>query len=220
NWERPVYIDHSLLHTGNIFFLNWLQFEGLAYRFVPIKTQPRGLYYGHINSDVLYNHVMNKFVWGNVNHPDVYLDDYNERAIKILQARHMFSRLAEKLNEEGKNERAEEVIDKMFELFPNEKIPLSFDSFPATEQYYRAGATEKANEKIRILADNSFAMLDYYLSLPLRFAPVVQGEQDREISHIRNMLVLSRRFNQTELHQEIDSRLQKLIERLSAETGS
>ena len=220
NWERPVYIDHSLLHTGYIFFLDWLQFEGLAYRFVPIKTESRGLYFGHINSDVLYNHVMNKFVWGNVNDPDVYLDDYNERAIKILQARHMFARLAEKLNEEGQKEKAEEVIDKMFELFPDEKIPLSFDSFPATEQYYRAGVTEKGNDKVRKMAENSFAMLDYYLSLPMQFAPVVQGEQDREISHIRNMMVLTRRFNQTELHQEIDSRLQELIDRLTAESES
>ena len=39
NWERPIYIDHSLLYTGNIFFLEWLQFEGLAYRFVPIKSK-------------------------------------------------------------------------------------------------------------------------------------------------------------------------------------
>jgi MFS family permease len=220
NWERPVYIDHSLLHTGNIFFLDWLQLEGLAYRFVPIKTERQGLYFGHVNSDVLYDHVMNKFVWGNVNDPDIYLDEYNERSIKIIQARHMFARLAEKLNEEGKHEKAGEVVDKMFELFPNEIIPLSFDSFPAAEQYYRAGATEKGNEKVRKMADNSFAMLDYYLSLPMKFVPVVQNEQDREMSHLRNLLVLTRRFNQTELTREIDSRLQALIERLSAESKS
>jgi len=220
NWERPVYIDHSLLHTGNIFFLDWLQFEGLAYRFVPIKTERQGLYFGHVNSDVLYDHVMNKFVWGNVNDPDIYLDDYNERAIKILQARHMFARLAGKLNEEGKREKAEEVVDKMFELFPDEIISLSFDSFPATEQYYSAGATEKGNEKVGKMADNSFAMLDYYLSLPMKFVPVVQDQQNREISHLRNMLVLTRRYNQTELTEEIDSRLQTLIDRLSGESNS
>jgi len=220
NWERPVYIDHSLLHTGSIFFLDWLQFEGLAYRFVPIKTKREGLAFGYVNSNVLYDHVMNRFVWGNVNDPDIYLDEYNERAIKIIQARHMFARLAEKLNDEGKKEKAKEVVDKMFELFPDEIIPLSFDSFPATEQYYRAGSTEQANEKVRKMADNSFAMLDYYLSLPLKFVPVVQDEQNRQISQIRNLLVLTRRFNQTELNQEIDTRLQKLIERLSAESAS
>ena len=70
------------------------------------------------------------------------------------------------------------------------------------------------------MADNSFPMLNYYLSLPVKFASVVQNEQNREISHLRNMLVLTRRFNQTEVTQEIDSRLRKLINRLSDNSES
>ena len=220
NWERPVYIDHSLIHTGNIFFTDWLQFEGLAYRFVPIKfTSNRG-YTGRIDTDILYENVMNKFVWGNVNDPDVFLDEYNKKEIKILQARHMFARLAEALINEGKNEKAIGVLDKMFELFPDEKMPLTFDSFPASEQYYRAEAEQKANELIRTLAKNSFEMLDYYLSLPERLAKVIQNEQNREMSHLRNMVIITQRYNQPELHKEIDDKLQELINRLSAETGS
>jgi hypothetical protein len=37
---------------------------------------------------------MNKFVWGNVNDPDIYLDEYNKKAVNIIQARYMFARLA------------------------------------------------------------------------------------------------------------------------------
>ena len=219
-WERPIYIDHSLLHTGSIFFTDWLQFEGLAYRFVPVKTPGEGMRFGHVDSDILYENVMKKFVWGNVNDPDIFLDEYNKREIKIIQARYMFARLAEELINEGQSEKAEQVIDKMFELFPNEIIPLTFDSFPATEQYYRAGAIEKGNDKVRKMVDNSFAMLNYYFSLPGRFASVVEDEQNREISHIRNLLVLARQHNQTELAGEIDNRLEALINRLSEEVGS
>jgi hypothetical protein len=43
NWERPIYIDHSLLYANSIFFLDYLQFEGLAYRFVPIETKGGGM---------------------------------------------------------------------------------------------------------------------------------------------------------------------------------
>ena len=178
------------------------------------------MYYGHINSEILYENVMNKFVWGNVNDPDIFLDDYNKREIKIIQARHMFARLAGALTDDGEKEKAIEVLDKMFELFPDEIIPLSFDSFPAAEQYYRAGANEKGNEKIRKMVDNSFAMLNYYLSLPGRFAQAVEDEQNRQISHLRNMLTVTRRYNQNELNQEIDNRLKKLIDRLSGKSSS
>jgi hypothetical protein len=220
NWERPIYIDHSLLYTDNVFFTDWLQFEGLAYRFVPVKTIGSGMNKGNINTGILYRNVMEKFVWGNVNHPDVFLDDYNKRAIKIIQARYMFARLAEALVNEGQKQKAEEVVDKMFELFPNEKIPLSYDSFPATEQYFRAGAVEKGSEKVKQMADNSFAMLNYYLTLPEHFARAVQQEQEDEMKQIQNLLVLTRRYNLAELNKEIDGRLQTLIDRLSEDMGS
>jgi hypothetical protein len=217
DWERPIYIDHSLLYTNNIFFTDWLQFEGLAYRFVPVKTESRAMNMGHINTSILYENVMNKFVWGNVNHPDVFLDDYNKKAIRIIQARYMFARLAEALVNEGQSQKAEEVIDKMFGLFPNEKMPLTYDSFPAVEQYFRAGATEKGIEKARQMAENGFAMLNYYFSLPENFAVAIQEEQAREMGNIQNLLVLTRRYNLEELNSEIDERLQQQIQKLSGE---
>jgi hypothetical protein len=217
NWERPIYIDHSLLYTNNIFFTDWLQFEGLAYRFVPLKTESRAMNTGHINTKILHENVMEKFVWGNVNDPEVFLDDYNKKAVRIIQARYMFARLAEALVNEGQNKKAEEVIDKMFEWFPNEKMPLTYDSFPAVEQYLRAGATEKGIEKARQMAENGFAMLNYYFSLPGNFASVVQEEQEREMGNIQNLLVLTRRYNLQDLNREIDGRLQQMIQELSGE---
>jgi hypothetical protein len=220
NWERPIYIDHSLIHVGNIFFKDYLQFEGLAYRFVPIKTPRSGMFYGHINTGILEENVMNRFVWGNINDPEIYIDEYNKKEINIIQARYLFARLAEALNKEGKFKRAEEVLDKMFEIFPDEKIPLTYDSFPAIEQYFVANAPEKGNEKTRILADNSFAMLEYYLSLPERFAYAVRDDQNRELSLLRNIQYLTRRYNQDELFKEVDDRLKNLIERLQGELDS
>lgn len=220
NWERPIYIDHSLLYTGNIFFTDYLQFEGLAYRFVPIKTTSSGMNTGRIDPDILYENVMQKFVWGNVNDPDVFLDEYNRKAINIIQARYMFSRLAESLFLNEENAKATEVLDKMFELFPDSKIPLTYDSSPAVEIYYLLNETEKANKLVRTLSENSFALLEYYISLPDRFATTTQEEQNREMSSIRNMLILTKRYGQTDLNKDIDDKLKAMIERLQTQTAS
>ena len=220
NWERPMYIDHSLIHTGNVFFLDWLQFEGLAYRFVPIKTRRSGINTGRVDSNILYENVMNKFTWGNINDPEIYIDEYNKKEIKIIQARYMFARLAQNLIAEDETEKAIEVLDRMFEIFPDQKLPLTFDSFPAVELYYRADETEKANELVRVLAKNSFEMLEYYISLPEKFASSIKIEQSREMSHLQNILVLTKRYNQLDINTEIDNKLKELIARLSSEIDS
>ena len=220
NWERPIYIDHSLIFTGNIHFLDWLQFEGLAYRFVPIRTPKQGVTAGRIDAEILYDNVMNKFVWGNVNDPDIHMDEYNRKQINIMQTQYMFTRLSQALLAEGETEKAIEVADKMFELFPNEKIPLDYSSFQMAAQYYGAGAIEKGNEKVRIMADNCFALLDYYASLPDNFAPAVQNEQNRQISHLRNLVILTRNYKQDELFAELDAKLQELIARFQIKANS
>ena len=220
NWERPVYIDHSLLYSNSIFILDYLQFEGLAYRFVPIETKGGGMNRGRIDADILYENVMKKFVWGNVNSPDVYLDEYNKKAVNIIQARYMFSRLSQALLEKGDTVRAIEVLDRMFEIFPDEKIPLTYDSFPAVELYYRANEFEKANRLVQVLAKNSFEMLEYYISLPDRFAAAIEDEQNREMSLVNNLVILTNRYKQEDLNKEINNKLDELIKGLEKEMGS
>ncbi len=217
NWERPIYINHSLLYTQNIFFLDYLQFEGLAYRFVPIKSTGSSMNRGRIDTEILYDNVMNKFVWGNVNSEDVYLDEYNKKAVNITQMRYMFARLAQALIEEGDSARGIEVADKLFEIYPDEKIPLTFDSFPAVELYYRTGNFEKGNQLAGILAKNCFDILEYHFSLPDRFASAVEAEQNRNMSMINNLVILTNRYKQDELNTEINTRLDEIIKGLETQ---
>lgn len=214
NWERPVYFDNSLLFSESIFLNDYLQYEGLAYRLVPIKTVSQDAFSGRIDTDILYENVMNRFTWGKVNDPGIFLDDYNKKSIKILQARYLFSRLAEALNAEGKTGQAEAVLDRLFEIFPDERVPLSYDSFPAAEQYYRAGAAEKGNRVVRQLAARTFENLEYYFELPDSFARVVKEEQERELAFLQNLVVLTQRNGQKELNAELDQQMQQMIAHL------
>ena len=218
-WERPIYFDHSVIYTGHVFLNDWLQFEGLAYRFVPIKTQGRNNFQGRIDTDILYDNLMNKYVWGNINSPDIYIDDYNEKEIRIIQAKYIFARLSQALLEEGKNDSAIAVLNKAIEIFPNGNIPYSFDSFPIAEQLYLTGEFDKGNEFVQIMANNCFENIDYYLAVPNRFFNAVESELNREISHLRNMVIITRNHNQTEINQELNERLEQTISMVSEKNG-
>jgi len=59
---------------------NTLKLDGLIYRVVPIRSEREtNLTFGSVNTAVMYDNVMNKFDWGNMNNSKVYLDENNIR---------------------------------------------------------------------------------------------------------------------------------------------
>jgi cobalamin biosynthesis Mg chelatase CobN len=84
----------------------------------------------------------------------------------------------------------------------------------AVELYYQAGETDKANELLRVLADNGFAMLSYYTSLPAGFVYMIEEDQNNQISLVQNMKIIAAKYNQQEISKEIDDKLNALIDKL------
>ena len=82
NWERPIYFTGGA-HAAEeyIWLKDYLQLEGLAYKFVPIKTSSKYadgrsrsiLDIGRINTDKMYNNVK-KWDWKNSNSDNIYVD--------------------------------------------------------------------------------------------------------------------------------------------------
>ena len=155
DWSRPIYFSVTVGNSSKSYF--WLdeyfQMEGLAYRFVPVKYgRKRGAVdFGEINTDIMYDNLMNKFEYGNMEDPDVYLDETNRRLSYNL--RNCFGRLAGKLADEGKNEKAVEVLDYCMAKMPEKKFEFNYFIMSVIEGYYKAGATDKGRELIDLFAD-------------------------------------------------------------------
>ena len=146
NWERPVYFATSMGSEGYFGLEEYFQMEGFAYRLVPIKSGKAG----RIDSDILYENVMNKFddhtridrvnhpdapaqepypyAWGGVNDPRVYNSDDNIRTCYYIQNIH--SRLAQQLIYENKLDSAEKVLDHCQKVLPNDLICYKLNRNP------------------------------------------------------------------------------------------
>ena len=114
----------------------YFQLEGLAYRIVPIRTKKQQGLIGQIASDIMYDNMMNKFLWGNMNDPDVYLDMNNQNM--AMNFRNNFGRLAEQLLREGKRDSSIAVLDKCMEEMPDETVPFNIIMLRIAELYYNA----------------------------------------------------------------------------------
>ena len=163
NWERPIYFVTGY-HNDALGLEEYFQLEGLAYRLVPIKSQNKNwLDYGRINTDILYQNMIKKFVWGGANKKNVDIDYNHIRTIIVVKARLNYARLAKALSSEGKNEKAIETLNKCMEALPLEKIPYDPYTADLIEAYFAAGATEKAVEMSTAFCDYYYKRLDYFL---------------------------------------------------------
>ena len=63
-------------------------------------------------------------------------------------------------------------------------------------------------------------MIEYYTSLPDQLASAIDEEQNREISLINNLVILTTKYKQEELKQQINSKLDEIINGLEKKMGS
>jgi len=86
NWERPVYFAITTGSSAYIGLEDYFQIEGLTYRLVPIKTKKSDGQTGRIESEIMYDNLVNKFQFGNMNDPGVYLDETSMRMTMNLRS--------------------------------------------------------------------------------------------------------------------------------------
>lgn len=209
NWERPIYFV-STSGDGDIGLSDYMQMDGFAYKLVPIKTPSNDfLSIGRIDSDILYDHLMNKFEWGNMEKEDVLIEYYNIRTASVIKIRNKFARLAETLIEEGKTDSALAVLDRGMELMPNSQFPYDIFVMGLIEGYYKAGASDKANTIVNEFADITKENLYYFMSLPQNLAASVDYEMQVNM-HILQQLVRMAYDYDNELGEKLEADFQSL----------
>ncbi len=219
NWERPIYYV-STSHEGTLGLENYLQLEGFAYRVVPIKTSSGSqLSTGRIDTDIMYENLMNKFKWGRMNEPDVYLDNYHVKTLSIVRMRNRFVRLAKALIEEKKPEKAIEVLDKCVELTPRKKLPYDLFVVGIADAYFACNEIEKADSLVTDYMNVCDRLLTYYLKLDKHIVNDYSYEIRYNLQMLQNLLVTSRNYNQTELQDKINEKLELHFKNYSEKVG-
>jgi hypothetical protein len=212
DWTRPVCFA---ITTGSDVYLNmqnYFQINGLVYQLVPIyNNQPNDGTMGRLNTDIMYDNLMNKFKWGGMDQPGIYLDETILRQTKNL--RNLFYRLAIKLVEEGDKEKAIKVMDKCLQVMPKENVPYDVFVVRLAEAYYAAGATEKANALIKEVAKSCNEKLAYFGSFrKAGKAGLVQNEMQENQQILGYCQNIAEQNKQDALSKELKADLDKTMQ--------
>ena len=213
NWERPVYFVTGY-HNDAMGLEEYFQLEGLAYRLVPIKSQNKSwVDYGRIDTEILYDNIMNKFVWGGANNPRVNLDYHHIRTLIVIKARLNYSRLAKALASEGKNEKAVEVLNRCLELLPPDRFPYDPYYTDLIDAYFAAGESDKAVEETSRMCDYYYDRLNYFL----KQNPYVISSAEYEIQSAIQNASKAANFCETNGKKELADEISKKLEAYYAE---
>jgi tetratricopeptide (TPR) repeat protein len=214
DWERPIYFV-SPSEDANLGLSDYLQLEGFAYRLIPIKTESKDrLNAGRVDTDIMYENLMKDFKWGNINDLDVYVDYTTRRTSRVIRIRNKFARLADKLNKEGKRDKAIKVLDRGMELTPNEQIPYKFSILEIIQEYYDANAREKARNLVKEVANLSEEKLNYYFSLDQKFEKTVSRDKQIALSIIQRLSQLTAQHGHNKLSKELKQTLNNSLSQM------
>lgn len=154
NWKRPIYFAVTVDDNMYMNMKPNFQQEGLAYRITP-GTSKTG-----VNTEVMYDNMVNKFKWGGIENPKVYLDENNMRS--CITYRYMFSQLLQALMTEGKKDKALKALNRCIEVLPPTTIPYGGESAIFGDLYYQLGQPAKGKAILDAIVNRATLNLQWF----------------------------------------------------------
>jgi hypothetical protein len=178
-YDRPIYFAVTTQGEKMLGLKNYTQLEGLALRIIPVKSQgERGLSIygsGRIAEDIAYDNIMNKFKWGNLDKKEQFVD--RSFAPSVQAHKLLMVRTARTYMKKGQWDKALDIADKYFEVFPDFNFAYDFTIMNFVQIYVDAGEMEKAKKHVRILAKNSAENMRFLSSLDERTINALMSER-------------------------------------------
>ena len=162
NWERPIYMAITVGTDNQLNMREHFIQEGLTYRFTPFDTEALE---ATIDSEKMYDNLMNKFKFGGIDKPGIYIDENTMRM--CYTHRRIFAQLITQLMKEGKKAKALAALEYAEKMIPAFNVPYDVQNgaLEMAEAYYQLGNNTKADQIIDELANKSVEYLTWYLSL-------------------------------------------------------
>ena len=194
-WERPLYVattvgSDNYMNLGD----NFVQ-EGLAYRITPFNTKAPGA--KNFDTEKTYNNVMNRFKWGGLDKPGLYIDETVMRM--CYTHRHLFATLAMQLIAEGQNAKAEKVLRKSEKVLPEYNVPYTFMSGASdlARAYALIGKKADAARILNKVWADAKSYADYYLQLTGSRFMMSQNDVLRQLYIMQNIADMTQACDKT-----------------------
>lgn len=184
DWTRPIYFSTTLSGSSYLNLKPYMMLEGLAYRLTPVYHA--GANEGIVNTPVMYDNMMKKMFWRNLDDPKVYYDENYKRF--PLNARKSFYMLAAQLINESRSEgdttlkgltsqaeggkskmqMAKEVLNYCFAKMPDNATPYDVYTPQFISLFLEIGEKKRADEIAQVMHKRAMDDLAYMTKNPAK----------------------------------------------------
>jgi len=189
NWKRPIYFTGgSYADEEYIWLKDYLQVDGLAYKFVPIKTpsKDKGPFdLGRVDRKEMYK-IVKKWSWGNMNDPRVYMDPESRK--NTISYRGRLERLADAYINVKNYKKANELLDLSINKMPIDKCGFYSLLLGYVEDYYRIDEQDKARKLAKHLIKKFQENLVYYAQFNRSDLPLVFDDIESNLQMYKNIM--------------------------------
>jgi hypothetical protein len=204
NWKRPIYFSGGSFSDDDYMWMkNYLELDGMVYKLVPLKTpiakDASPLDMGMIDSDKMYDIVM-KWDWGNGDRTDIYLDPSTRQ--NSINYRTNLARLMEVLINEGKIQKAKNVIDLAMSKMPLESYGYYSMLEPFAEGYYTVGEKAKARQILGQLMSKYQQKLTFDYGLSISQQNSISMDIMTDIERYRGLLDVMKKSHDMEFYNK------------------
>ncbi|MFC5408867.1 DUF2723 domain-containing protein [Larkinella bovis] len=206
NWKRPIYFSTTLGQSNYLNLKDHMQLEGYAYRLMPFQAP--GASDGFVNSEIMYDVMMKKTFWREMNNPNSYYDD-TYRGSPVISARIAFLRLADQLMREGKNAQAKEVIQRSLNVIPDKAIPYDQISTNYIRILLEVGDLKTAQQIADVVAGRADQNLTY-----IKKTGGGPNEANFDLYNLQTIVNAFRETKQEDLAKKYDAIFQKHLNTL------
>jgi hypothetical protein len=195
-WQRPIYYAVTVEESQFLGLQSSFLQEGLAYKITPMhSTSGRPT----VNTDKMYDMMINKFKYGNVQDKSLYLDENVLRMCKTHRA--MFVQLIQALYNEGKLEKAEKAADFCQKALPMNTVQANYHNVDIAEIYYRVGKPKKALPIIEECAKICIENLEWTYSLKPSQYQSASMLVNTNLYTLQQIITLLEKFDKTRMNQ-------------------
>lgn len=206
NWDRQVCFT-SITSRNALGLDTHVENAGFVYKLVPFNTVDEQ----YIDTDYLYDFLMNKMVWFDLRTMKKYDLDIISRSLNIVKLRSTFCTLAVKLAKDGETEKAIEILEKCEEVMPYELFPLELLQIDCIDAYYALNDIHKADELLIIKLEDSVRKLVAYSSGSNEERTSNIYEIHVELETYRKILAKFQKYDRQELYDELLPKFEELL---------
>ncbi|GAB2796882.1 DUF2723 domain-containing protein [Rhabdobacter roseus] len=204
DWKRPIYFSSTLVASNYLSLKEYMQLEGYAYRLLPVRV-PNATD-GYVNTDIMYDNLMNKMFWRELDNPNVYYDN-TYLGSPVFTARIAFMRLVGQLIAEGKTEEAKKALQKSLATMPDKSIPYDQISANFIRPLFELGENKQALQIAETMAKRADENLTFFRQTGIGN----QRDTNTDLYILQTIVMACRDSNQTEATTKFDAIFQKHI---------